>query len=154
MKIKKAEQKHLESILSIQEKCYPEDMIECPAVFESIIEAGESYILVLDDIIVGYALCHFWHDIDRPPRLHEELDTVKQHACFFIHDLAIDPNFRGMKLASAFVNFIRNVVEIPITLVSVNDTFSFWHKFGFIQAHCDSRILDSFSRSAIYMLLL
>lgn len=155
MKIIKAKsEKHLEAILAIQEKCYESDMVESAAVFQSIIDVGESFVFIYDQTIIGYALCHFWHDLDKPPRLHEELDTIQQHACFFIHDLAIDPSYRGYGFASKFVDFIREMIDIPITLVSVNYTMSFWDRFGFIPVDCDKSILQTFSGPAVYMLLL
>lgn len=155
MKILKAKsEKHLDAILAIQGKCYESDMVESASVFKSIIDVGESFIFTSDDTIIGYALCHYWHDLDKPPKLHEELDTVKQHACFFIHDLAIDPSYRGHGFASTFVDFVRDMVDVPVSLVSVNSTSSFWERFGFRPVACDNKILQSFSGHAVYMLLL
>lgn len=154
MKIKKAELKHLDAILQIQDKSYEPDMVECPSVFSSIIDAGESFVFVIDDTVIGYALCHYWDNLDRPPKLHEELDIIKQHACFFIHDLAIDPAYRRQGYAEHFIEFVCNIIDIPMTLVSVNNTLTFWSKFGFIPVECDEHILKSFSGQAVYMLLL
>lgn len=155
MKIKKAEtSKHLEAILSIQQKCYSPDMIESPLVFASIIDAGESFVFFEDDTLIGYALCHPWHDVVRPPKLHEELETIQQHACFFIHDLAIDPGYHGQGHASQFISFLRDITDLPLSLVSVNNTHSFWSRFGFTEVECDPKILQSFSGEAVYMLLL
>lgn len=155
MKIKKAvSEKHLDCILNIQQRCYPPEMIESACVFRSIIDAGESFVFVHDDSIVGYALCHSWHHIDRPPKLHEELDTIKQHACLFIHDLAIDPGYQKQGFASTFVKFLCNTTDLPITLVSVNNTCAFWSQYNFVPVHCDADILHSFSGKAVYMILL
>jgi ribosomal protein S18 acetylase RimI-like enzyme len=87
------------------------------------------------DEIVGYMLVHYAKDI---PDLHSELQisdmNEKDHKCIFIHDVSVDPFYRGRGIAKNIVNhFMESDVasgEI-ICLVSVNDSCGFWEKMGF-----------------------
>ncbi|KAL8650180.1 MAG: hypothetical protein Q9226_005255 [Calogaya cf. arnoldii] len=97
--------------------------------------------LMEDDKMWGYAISH---PICRrqPPALDSLLGELASDADqYYIHDLAILPEYRGHGLAYECVTkllAIANAEEYPtISLISVYNTAPFWGRFGFVPVTVD-----------------
>ena len=89
----------------------------------------------------GYLFSHPWSLAD-PPALNERFTALPNDLdCFYIHDLAVDPNFNGrgigQDLADKAISLSRAYkAESGIAtaaLIAIGNSFSFWVRFGFKQ---------------------
>lgn len=143
-KTRPARVEDLDAIMNIQSMCYAPELVESRGVFECMLETSWVCSEVHGEVgscyekVIGYLLAHPWHDPDVPPRLHsvEDLECkfVGSPACFFIHDLTVHPEHRGLGVASLLLASIHHVADL--CLVAVNGTAaSFWPKHGFRPVH-------------------
>ena len=119
----------INTIFDIQKQVYNETLQENRKVIESILYYKMSYILELDDIPIGYILIHPWSNLEIPPHLNTIIPQDIESSCLFIHDLCILEKYRKMGFAKILLESIKNIIYI--SLVSVNDSVSFWEKQGF-----------------------
>ena len=126
----------LAAVLAIADQVhadFPEDL----AVFaerQRLYSAG-AYILESQGEVRGYLLSHPWHSGD-PPALNSLLGSLPELAdTFYIHDLALLPSERGTGMAGTIIQQIAAHAKeqgfATISLVAVNDSNSFWQRFGF-----------------------
>lgn len=106
--------------------------------------------------LCGYAISH---PIRRrePPALNSLLGKIALDSDqYYIHDLAILPQFRGCGLAQECVKSLLAVASrFPTTcLLSVYGTAPFWERFGFLPVEIDEilkkKLLD-YGDDAIYL---
>lgn len=113
---------------------YPED----DAVFAErfhLYPAGCA-ILESDGKPAAYAVTHPWRYAE-PPALNVMLGAVpEQPTTYYIHDIALLPETRGMGAGSAIVEAViahaASTGAPNVSLVAVNGSVPFWSRFGFV----------------------
>ncbi|WP_072396411.1 GNAT family N-acetyltransferase [Hyphomicrobium sp. CS1GBMeth3] len=85
---------------------------------------------------LAYTLTHPWHYAE-PPALNVMLGALPEHATtYYIHDIALLSEVRGMGAAGAIVKAIIAEAEAAgapnLSLVAVNGSVPFWSRFGFV----------------------
>ncbi len=111
-------------------------LYEDPEIFQERMTLSQgSYVLLAQDIIVGYLISHPYRKKTYPPlntlihAIPEDPDT------WYIHDLAILPEFRGKGMVRPILDevkvlaFSHNIYEL--SLVSIYGKEVFWTKMGF-----------------------
>jgi ornithine decarboxylase len=100
---------------------------------------------------VGYFLA-LWAEFGRPPRL-DQIDfapTVRD--VLHLHDIAIEPDFRGKGLVrKALDRLVTAARDVPLSLVAVHGTGPIWRSLGFVEQSADPDILRSYGADAAYM---
>jgi GNAT superfamily N-acetyltransferase len=137
----------IESLASIANIIHP-GLPESPQVFLERITLFPSGCLALVDHssnkLAGYAISHpIKHH--QPPALDSLLETLHPAADqYYIHDLAILPEWQGKGYAKTCVEQILRVAEgyKTIGLVSVYGTATFWGRFGFKSVAMDDGLKD------------
>ena len=159
MKIRKLKNNDFSQIMNIQKASYPPHLHESIEIFESIARSSEfCYVAEFNSQICGYLFSHLWTDITNPPKLHTKYDFNQEEKCCFIHDLAVDPEFRNMRIAQNLFQMLckeSKIINLPITLVAVNGADVFWHKMGFSYLGKDGishDIFESYDKTASYMI--
>lgn len=84
---------------------------------------------------VGYAIAHPGM-LGQPPALDTLLGALPPHAdCLYIHDVALLPEARGLRLGEAIVAALIDVARHEgfacLTLTAVNNSTAFWSRQGF-----------------------
>lgn len=115
------------------------------------------YVLTEGDIIGGYIVSHSWI-LKNPPALNEFIGKLPSNAdCWYIHDIAINKNFRGTGAAATIVDQIASVAISnglsTIALVAVAGASVYWSRMGFQDAMTESLQLKlkSYGADALYM---
>ena len=159
--VRPARPQDMDAIMRIQEASYSCELVEARDVFQSMLDTSWVACSVNDrERVLGFLLAHPWHDLENPPRLHRPVnDAPTTTSCYFLHDLSVDPRYRGRGIAAMLVGRMREArPELPLCLVAVNGTANpFWKaKHGFEAVPCgDPGILESYADStATYMLYL
>jgi GNAT superfamily N-acetyltransferase len=108
--------------------------------------------------LIGYGVSHPWMLYSIPP-LDRLLGALPAQAdCLYIHDVAILPEFRGLRLADRLVEQLTSVAESEklraMALVSVYGADVFWSRFGFRQASTPdiTERLRSYGPTARYLI--
>jgi hypothetical protein len=125
------------------------DFYEAPEVFAEKLKLYPSGCFVYDtNNIQGYFFSHPWYYLN-PPKLNTLLGHVRAADTYYIHDVALMPDIRGQHLVAEVVELVDTRPYDTISLVSVNQTFGYWSKFGFeIVPGLD---LTNYSPDAVYM---
>jgi ribosomal protein S18 acetylase RimI-like enzyme len=87
--------------------------------------------------LVGYCLSHPWTH-GAPPKLNTALRALPAAPeTYFIHDVAVDADWRGRGLAQTAVSVLLNVARLArldhVSLVSVSRTQGYWRRLGFAE---------------------
>ncbi|KAL9111624.1 MAG: hypothetical protein Q9227_003897 [Pyrenula ochraceoflavens] len=149
----------IESLARVADKIHP-DLTESDEVFAERVKLFPSGCLALvegdSNELCGYAISHPIRQ-QLPPALNSLLRELAPDADqYFIHDLAILPQFRGQGLAQeCIVKLFAIAKQFPTTsLVSVYGTSPFWARFGFlpveINGALEKKLLD-YGDDAIYL---
>jgi GNAT superfamily N-acetyltransferase len=143
----------------IAEQIHP-DLHERPEVFAERLRLFPEgcFVLVRDQQVLGYGLCHPWFLHNIPP-LDQLLGSIpRSPECLLIHDVAVLPQARGRRAASRLIEITANLsrrLGIPyMALVSVYDTRVLWARLGF-EVVADSTLVDklkSYGQAARYMI--
>jgi GNAT superfamily N-acetyltransferase len=154
--------------MEIQSKSYQIEMNETAEFFSSLVAIQENICLVFiittttttttkNKNIIGYFFVHPYSIHLAPPRLHQSIQKESQpYRDWFIHDMALDPHYRGKGYGSNIYHHFLSEISptASISLVSVNNTQSFWRSHGFmIKKLEDSSDLRSFYGEPTYMVL-
>ena len=134
----------IESLVRVAEKIHP-DLPESDQVFAERVKLFPEGCLALREgqsgELFGYVISH---PIRRshPPALDSLLGEIASNADqYYIHDLAILPQYRGSGRAQECIQKLFAVAKrhkYPTTsLVSVYGTTSFWTRFGFMPHEID-----------------
>ncbi|RKU44910.1 hypothetical protein DL546_002874 [Coniochaeta pulveracea] len=109
-----------------------------------------------DEVVAGYAISHpIRHH--QPPSLNTLLHQVPPYADeYYIHDLAILPEYRARGYAAEGVKNILAVGERygSTCLISVYGTTGFWERFGFGRQAVDDGLGDklrAYGDGAVFM---
>lgn len=121
----------------IQHAAFAPEVIEELAVFASFVALSPATCLVAVTAHepIGYLLAHPWIPDDLPP-LNTALDRLPDKSTnLFIHDLALLPAHRGQGAARTLVHAAltagRKLGLTSASLLSVQDSHSFWQRQGF-----------------------
>ncbi|KAI4283877.1 MAG: hypothetical protein L6R38_001838 [Xanthoria sp. 2 TBL-2021] len=147
------------SLVRVAEKIHP-DLPECEQVFAERLKLFPEGCLALveevGDELCGYAISH---PIRRrnPPALNSLLGEIALDPDqYYIHDLAILPEFRRRGLAQECIKKLSALAKRYLTtgLVSVYNTAPFWGLSGFVPATVDEglekKLLD-YGEDAMYL---
>lgn len=112
---------------------YPED----DAVLEERLQLFPDgcAILECDGKTAAYAITHPWRYAE-PPELNVMLGTLPEPpTTYYIHDIAMLPETRGIGAGSAIVEAVIAEAAASgtsnVSLVAVNKSVPFWSRFGF-----------------------
>lgn len=149
----------LEQLIHVANELHP-DLPERDEVFLERIKLFPSGCLALvesgTDKLCGYLISHPIRQ-RQPPSLNSLLGEIAPGADqYYIHDLAILPEFRRSGLAQECIERVFGIAKRFSTtcLVSVYGTSSFWARFGFIPVTMDEdlkqKLLD-YGEGAVYL---
>jgi len=142
----------VERISTIVHPLYPE-RDEVPVERLRLFPAG-CLIAPRGGSTIGYAIAHPGL-IGRPPPLDTLLGALPVGAdCLYIHDVALLPDARGLRLGAAVTATLAAVARdrgLPhLALTAVNNSTAFWSRQGFAAAATE-KSLASYGGDAIYM---
>lgn len=150
----------LPQVLAVQASCYPPELREGPAAFQSRLTFKPTMSLVaeMSEGIVAYLLSHPWPR-GSPPVLNAELPLCRAPAgCWFIQDLAVSPDHGGRGLAKSLYAAGREVAaDLALCrseLIAVQDAEAFWRSLGYRRVTASpgfTHKLKSYGPGAIYM---
>ena len=145
---------NIEDVLRIQAACYLNTPLEQAEVFTSrarIFPSGALVALSCSNV-AGYVFCHPIR-MSEPPALNDTEYTLDGADSFYVHDLAIDPAYRGNKIASRLVEEVFSIALQcafdTICLTAVEGSFSFWEKYGFREQELLPGTIKSYGAQAI-----
>ncbi|KAI1092479.1 acyl-CoA N-acyltransferase [Rostrohypoxylon terebratum] len=112
--------------------------------------------LVESDKVCGYSISHpIRHQ--EPPALNTMLGEIASDADqYYIHDIAVLPEFRGKGLAAECIDKLLAVADRYKTtsLVSVYGTSPFWGRYGFVPEPVGAALLEKlrqYGEDAVYL---
>lgn len=127
----------IDAVLAIQSRAYTELVPETAEVLlcKLRISPTTCWLAEVEGKPAGYLLTHPWV-VATPPALHAHIDELPMRCdCLYLHDLAINPEFRGYKIAGALVSgALRRARELGFeltALIAVQASRKFWARFGF-----------------------
>lgn len=146
----------LPEVLAVQAACYPPELHEGPAAFESRMAASPTTNLVAEGTggVAAYLLSHPWRSGSPPP-----FDATLPPAdgpldCWFIQDLAVSPDHRGAALAARlFEAGAAAAAKLSLSrseLVAVGGADAFWQRLGYRPVGA-SRSLQDYGAAAVHM---
>ncbi len=117
-------------IFEIQNQVYSGSLQENEKVIESILNYKMSHVLEIESTPIGYILVHPWSNLEVPPTLNTIIPQDIDSSCLFIHDLCILEQYRKKGYSKLLLDAsIKD--SAYVSLVSVNNSVSFWKKQGF-----------------------
>ncbi|KAL4795746.1 acyl-CoA N-acyltransferase [Aspergillus venezuelensis] len=152
--------KDIEGLIRLADAVHP-GLPESSLVFAERVKLYPEGCLALEDTdgqICGYAISHpIRHH--QPPALDTLLGEIASDAnTYYIHDIAILPEFRGGGLAAECVNKLLEVASHSgfrvCGLVSVYGTEAFWARFGFVKEPVGDLLQDKlrgYGEEAVYL---
>lgn len=151
----------LPSVVEIQHQCYAPAFHEPMAAFESKWAAAPETCWVAQYLgqVCAYLVCLPVQDQALPALHAPAFERSAQPNWLYLHDLAIGPAARGTGLASQLISLALNQAhDMGLTqagLIAVQDSASFWRKFGFVEDASGHLIppdkLASFGAGALFM---
>jgi GNAT superfamily N-acetyltransferase len=134
---------------------HPEDLAvlaERQALFP-----GGCHVLARHDALVGYVISHPW-EFGRPPALNTMLERLPASpTTYYLHDLAIGPEARGLGSAGVAVDVLLHVAKTMglenLSLIAVQASQRFWERFGFVPTSPPGMAskLASYGDAAVFM---
>lgn len=113
---------------------HPEFYEELSIFYERLALCPEGCFVLEDLTIGGYAISHPF--TRESPPLNTLLHQIPESTCWYIHDVALLPSFRGNGATSAIVSKMEKVALSrglhEMTLTSVNNSHTFWNRLGFV----------------------
>ena len=108
--------------------------------------------------VAGYLASHPWQ-LGAVPALDSPLGSIDRVDCWHIHDLAIQPRFRGQGigtvLAAVAVDLVRENAMVYAALVAVQGSRPFWRRAGFRSFEVSEvgarDALKGYGEGAVYM---
>ncbi|MDF7774713.1 GNAT family N-acetyltransferase [Sphingomonas sp. AOB5] len=107
--------------------------------------------------IGGYLVSHPWRRAS-PPALNILLGAIPDdHDCWYLHDVAVDENFRGAGAVAQAVDAVAVLAKgrgiALLALVAVGGAASYWARLGFVDATTNAlrTKLTGYGADAAYM---
>lgn len=155
----------LTNIIDIQSYCYKEVTPENSDVLAEklVLYPQGCFVAEEDSSTIAYMFSHPWK-LASPVKINSFLGKIPNEAnCYYIHDIAIHPSYRGYGIAKKLFNrALENALEESqqyIALVAVQNSESFWNKLGFrnctslnIEIGDVNDILGEYQEGAVFML--
>ncbi|WP_368198681.1 GNAT family N-acetyltransferase [Aeromonas sp. R7-4] len=145
------------AIMAIQHQCYHLFDPEPLEVMQNKTELAPACCWVAEHRgkVQGYLLCHPWR-AHEPPPLSVPMQGLAGDEEFYLHDLAVAPEARGIgvgqRLLATALDFASREGYRHAGLVAVQDAPAFWHKQGFVPAATEKSLAE-YGEGAIYMRL-
>lgn len=136
MIIRNIEKEEIQKASDLADTIYPIELYESNDVFFRRYELYPQGIFGAfnEGELIGYIFSHPWTSSCIVP-LNSLIVLPQKTDSYYIHDVAVLKRHRGMNIAKKLV---ESVIEVGIKngyndfrLVSVNNTETFWNKFGF-----------------------
>lgn len=135
--IRPLQENDIDAVLTIQSRCYTELIPETAEVLLSKwrVSPRTCWLAEVGGRAAGYLLTHPW-TAAAPPALHARIELLPAAPdCLYIHDLAIDPEFRGYQIAEGLVRGALQAADdlgyAQSALIAVQASRRFWARFGF-----------------------
>lgn len=125
----------LAAIHALQCRAYPAAYHEPVEALRSHLEAGAACCFVAEraQALAAYVFAHPWQG--PPPALHASLAGVSTPDHLFVHDLAVDPEARGVRAAARLCEAVVAAAHaaglLRLELVAVGQAAAFWARHGF-----------------------
>ena len=153
---------HLGAVVRVQAEAFSEDLRETPAVFaDRLARFGQHFrVGVVDGQVAAYLICFPWKMGETPVNNQKFPASLPEPDCFYIHDIAIVPEARGIGLARALLEDAYRQADAlgfdAVSLVAVGQSGSYWDKVGFVPyksigAEKVARILEIYGTGARLM---
>lgn len=147
----------LPEILRIQALCYHSIEPESPAAYINKLQQAPDCSFVIEQApqqLLAYVFA-LPIDITQPPALDADNFVVPADAdCLYLHDLAIDPAARGLKLSKLLLEaFFKTAAQRQLTqasLIAIQNSGEFWQHYGFHSQHSISQDLYILQKIAGY----
>jgi GNAT superfamily N-acetyltransferase len=138
LKIDRLKSEDLKRVHEIQQAVYPAIFHEQVDVFKERLRIfSEGCLGAWDkEQLIGYVFSHPWI-LNQEVALHKTaLNLPIQANCLYLHDMAIDPHYRGLGIGSQLWNSIQLKAKAmnlySVALVAVLGAETFWERCGFV----------------------
>ena len=134
--IRKILDSDLKDILNIQSKVYSKNLLESPESIISKVRVSSDtcFVHVTNEKINSYCLTYPYPKLTSPP-LNNILKEITLSQNIFLHDLSVTPEFSGNGIARKMISKLFEICSSQnfnsITLIAVQNSETFWQKFGF-----------------------
>jgi predicted N-acetyltransferase YhbS len=140
MNIRKIQESDWCEILKIQDEAYSAIQPESEAVLHSKGTSSPNTCLVVENPLgktIAYCLAHPFA-ISEVPKLNTIIPYLPKSSNLFIHDLAVSSSAKGQGVATSLFIALKRIADhenyYSFSLVSVQDSKTFWSKMGFQKA--------------------
>ena len=151
---------HMPAVDSIQREAYSPELWERITVFEEKLNffPDGCWLGEVNSTAAGYLLSHPAR-LAAPPALNEFFPvTTAKCDCYFIHDVAVRPAFRGTgvgaQLAQQALGIAAGQGLANVALVSIQNSLAYWQRFGFEPVNdpeANRLIRSTYGEAACYM---
>lgn len=155
--IRNISQNDISDVLYIQKSVYSSLLVETPESIQSKISTSPEtcFLKISNNQIIAYCLAYPYAKYNIPS-LNSLLNDLPLSTNLFLHDLAVLPHYSGKGIASKILSHLFAVIPkmgfTSITLVAVQNSQSFWKKFGFRVAEGNYQH-SSYGKGAVIMFL-
>lgn len=127
----------LQQVLRIQSESYPKELLEDEDVYTSYLKRFSSgaFGLFENNFLSAYCFSFPYfrgYSITYP---QDGIPLPSQPNCYYLHDMAIDPKYRGFGLSSILFREIESIAIQNgfdvLSLTSVNNRRNYWEHQGF-----------------------
>jgi ribosomal protein S18 acetylase RimI-like enzyme len=129
----------LDAVMVIQSSAYYQFFQEERFVFEDRLHnfPDGCWIAEVDGCSAGYLFSHPCQ-LNAPPKLNSAIENLPEKPdCYFIHDVAVKPEFRSMGIGRSLADKAKQLaIEHnfkDMALISVQNSEKFWNNMGFKQ---------------------
>lgn len=160
MKIIQASTADVEAILTIQQECYPVDLIETAESFAAKIVNSKGYCFIAKDKqqTLGYLITLPWV-LGKPfPIDSSRVNSPSKINCLYIHDLAVGIKARSMGAGRRLLEHVFKLSSKnqfnSVALVAIEGADSYWQRLGFtpvIRTPELDKALSQYGSDAVYM---
>lgn len=162
IKIRGANEHDMDRILEIQSKCFRQGYHESrDSLFSKIKSSSDTCITaVVGNEIAGYFFS-VPTDFYEPPVFNSTQHILNSTPdCLYLHDLSVDPKFRGMGIGSLLLERLHEKAKEKslnkLSLIAIDGLVPYWSKNGFsvvtVIPQKLSDCLQSYGKSCTYML--
>jgi ribosomal protein S18 acetylase RimI-like enzyme len=161
LEIKAMKVEDIDDVLRIQSDAYQElDPETKDVLLRKISKSPDTcWLACVNNTTIGYLICHPWNKNLLPTLNSEDFDLPENPDLFYVHDLSVSKNGRGLGVGNALVKVALEYAKAlkfeEAALVAVQNSMSFWKKFGFLEKkaanHQMQLKLQEYGSNATYM---
>ena len=136
--IRSCHQDDLESVLNIQQACYPAALNESKAIWFQRLKDASEYIWIaeISGKVCAYLACYPSRQGKIAP-LDSAFQACRDADCLYFHDLAVSPEFAGQQIGRKLVSYALEMAKCHnfrhAALVCVQNARAFWQGCGFCE---------------------